>query len=294
MASLSSDITTLYELGPELGRGEFSTVVLGTDKKTKEKVAIKIIEKNEMDTSRLETEVMILKKVQHPNIIELKGFYDTTTKLYLIMELVTGGELFNRIVELGAYSEATAISVVKKLLDAVAYLHSQNIVHRDLKPTNLLLKSVDDDSDVKIADFGLSKILGENALMQTACGTPIYVAPEVLAGESYDREVDLWSIGVIMYILLCGFPPFFNDGTNVAMLFDQIMSGKFDFPDPYWTDISDDAKDLINKLLTVEPKDRPTAEEALKHPWIKGGGSSKKLDVQAKLKEFNSRRKKKK
>jgi serine/threonine protein kinase len=210
------------------------------------------------------------------------------------MELVTGGELFNRIVELGAYTEEMAVKVVRSLLDAVAYLHSLNIAHRDLKPTNLLLKSVDDDSDVKIADFGLSKILGENALMQTACGTPIYVAPEVLSGEAYEREVDLWSIGVIMYILLCGFPPFFNDGTDVGMLFDQIMTGTFEFPDPYWTNISDDAKNLIKQFLTVDPAKRPTAEEALKHPWIAGGGSAAKLDVKAKLKEFNSRRKAKK
>ncbi|MDP2438364.1 MAG: protein kinase [archaeon] len=181
----SSDIHSVYDFGPELGKGEFSTVILGIDKQTGEKVAIKQIQKNDMDTSRLETEVMILKAVQHPNIIELKGFFDTDDMLYLVMELVTGGELFSRIVELGSYTEEMASQVVHKLLDAVAYLHSQNIAHRDLKPTNLLLKSADNDCDVKIADFGLSKILGENVFMQTACGTPIYVAPEVLSGETY-------------------------------------------------------------------------------------------------------------
>jgi len=242
-------VADAFEFGEELGRGEFSIVYAAVHKRTKAKVAIKVIEKAELeDTSRLETEVKILKKMRHPNIIRLKGFYDEESKLYLVMERVTGGELFSRIVELGAYSEAAAADVIRKLLDAVHYLHERNIAHRDLKPTNLLLKSKDDHSDIKIADFGLSKILGENTIMQTACGTPIYVAPEVLKGEAYEKEVDLWSVGVIMYILLCGFPPFFNDGTNMAELFDQIMSADFDFPDPYFTEVSDDGRSLVNRI----------------------------------------------
>lgn len=293
MASEDS-IHDVYDFGPELGKGEFSTVFLGVHKQSGDKVAIKQIHKNDMDTSRLETEVMILKQVKHSNIIELKGFYDTPDTLYLVMELVTGGELFARIVELGSYTEEMAAQVVMKLLDAVAYLHSQSIAHRDLKPTNLLLKSATDDTDVKIADFGLSKILGENVFMQTACGTPIYVAPEVLQGEPYDKEVDLWSVGVIMYILLCGFPPFFNDGTDVELLFDQIMTGTYDFPDPYWTNVSDEAKDLVRQFLTVDPQKRISAVDAMKHAWFDAANSQKKgtLDVQSKLKEFNSRRKK--
>jgi len=234
----------------------------------------------------LETEVSILKKVQHPNIIALKEFIDTPKKLYLVMELVTGGELFNKIIELGSYTEAVASKCIQKVLSAVKYLHDMGVVHRDLKPTNLLLKSPDDITDVKIADFGLSKIIGDSALLQTACGTPIYVAPEVLSGEGYEKTVDLWSVGVIMYILLCGFPPFFDDGTNMGLLFDQIMSGDFEYPDPYWTHISASAKDLINNLLVVDPKKRFTADQALQHPWILSSGSDTTLDVPNQMKLY--------
>jgi serine/threonine protein kinase len=270
-------IEQVYEIKEELGRGEFSVVFLGVHRKTGEKYAIKVIDKANVDVSRLESEVAILKKVQHPNIIALKEFFDTPKKLYLVMELVTGGELFQKIVELGSYTEAVAAACVRNILSAVAYLHSQGIVHRDLKPTNLLLKSPSDITEVKLADFGLSKIITGEPL-NTTCGTPIYVAPEVLAGEGYDKAVDLWSVGVIMYILLCGFPPFFDDGKNMARLFEQIMAGQFDYPEPYWSGISDEAKDLINHLLQVDPAKRYTAEKALQHPWIQTA-SQHKLQV---------------
>jgi len=221
-----------------------------------------------VDTSRLQTEVDILTQVEHPHIIYLKEVFDTPDTLYLVMELILGGELFDKITEIGAYSERTAAELVRNIVSAVEYLHSMQIAHRDLKPTNLLLKSSDDLTDVKIADFGLSKILGENTMMQTACGTPIYVAPEVLTGEAYEREVDMWSIGVITYILLCGFPPFFDDGSNMAKLFDQILGGDFDYPEEYWEDVSDEAKDFIDNLLIVDPKCRFTAAQALEHPWL--------------------------
>merc|ERR1712232_571392 len=134
------------------------------------------------------------------------------------------GELFDTITEIGAYSEKTAAELVLNIVSAVKYLHDRQIAHRDLKPTNLLLKNEHDLTNVKIADFGLSKIMGDNNMMQTACGTPIYVAPEVLSGEAYDKEVDMWSVGVITYILLCGFPPFFDDGSNMGELFEQILA----------------------------------------------------------------------
>jgi len=256
-----------YEIGELLGSGNFSKVYKAKRKADGTEWAIKVIEKGGADKERLNTEISILKKVSHPSIILLEDVFEEGNKIYLVMERVYGGELFNKIVEIGSYSEDKACELVKQILEAIQYLHANNIVHRDLKPTNLLLKSGDSER-IKIADFGLSKIVGPDMAMQTACGTPIYVAPEVLSGEGYDKSVDIWSVGVIMYIMLCGFPPFFDEDENMGELFEQIMTGDFDFPSPYWDDISDDAQDLVEKMLVVEPAKRFTAEQCLKHPWF--------------------------
>jgi len=282
---MESSIHDEYDVKELIGSGNFSKVHLGIEKKTGTRYAIKIIDKKLVETTRLENEIQILKKVDHKNIILLKEVFESSSKLYLVMELVTGGELFNKIVEIGAYSEQIAKDLVRQIIHGVKYLHSLNIAHRDLKPTNLLLKAPD-SNEIKIADFGLSKILGPDSMMQTACGTPIYVAPEVLKGEGYDKEVDLWSVGVIMYILLCGFPPFFDDGENMGQLFEQIMAGDFDFPDPYWTDIDESAKNLIEHLLVVEPSKRYTADEALAHPWLKSERDHVLPTFQEKFKGF--------
>jgi len=231
--------------------------------------------------------VDILKRVKHENIVCLKDMHETSDKLYLVMELVTGGELFDKIVEKGSYSEKEASNIVGKILSAVEYLHSNGIAHRDLKPENLLLKS-EGDTEVMLSDFGLSKIIGEDTMMQTACGTPYYVAPEVLSATGYGQEVDLWSVGVITYLLLCGFPPFY--GESLPEVFEQIMKAEYDFPEPYWNDISNEAKDLIKKLLVVDPKKRYSAKQALKHPWIEVGGADTKLNVKSEMTKYNSTR----
>jgi len=264
-----SDVTKVYEFKSELGRGAFSIVYLGLHRATQKNYAIKVINKQDLGKDyekNLKMEVDILKKVDHPNIIALKELFDTPDKLYLVMELVTGGELFDKIVEKGSYSEKDASSLVRKIVSAVEYLHNQGIVHRDLKPENLLLKNKNDDLEVAIADFGLSKIMGASVAMQTACGTPSYVAPEVLNAAGYDKEVDMWSVGVITYILLCGFPPFYGD--TVPEIFEQIMEANYDFPEDYWGNISKDAKDFIGKLLVVDVSKRLSAPDALKHPWL--------------------------
>ena len=183
------------------------------------------------------------------------------------MELVTGGELFDRIVAKGSYTEKDASNLIRQVLEAVFFMHDNGVVHRDLKPENLLYYNQDDDSKIMISDFGLSKT-EESGIMATACGTPGYVAPEVLQQRPYGKAVDIWSIGVIAYILLCGYPPFYDE--NDANLFAQIIKGEYEFDSPYWDEISDSAKDFISHLMCCDPDQRYTCELALAHPWISG------------------------
>jgi len=279
-----------YEIKHELGRGAFSVVKLGINRKTKEKVAIKIINRQDVGVDyekNLRMEMEILQKVHHENIIALHEMIESTNKLYFVMELATGGELFDRIVDKGSYSEDDARVLVKKIVSAIDYLHKLGIAHRDLKPENLLVKSIQSDTEIKIADFGLSKIIDNDKLMQTACGTPGYVAPEVLNAEGYDKEVDMWSIGVITYILLCGFPPFYSE--SVPEVFEQILKAEYDYPEEYWDDISAEAKDFIDHLLVVDVTTRMTAEQSLDHPWVKGKKGKKSTTLskfQAKMKSY--------
>jgi len=289
-----AEIEKQYEFKSELGRGAFSIVYLAVHKATNNHFAVKVINKKDLGKDyekNLKMEVDILKKVNHPNIIALKELFDTPDKLYLIMELVTGGELFDKIVEKGSYTEDEASTLVRKIVSAVDYLHNLGIVHRDLKPENLLLKRADNDLEIAIADFGLSKIVGQQMMMQTACGTPSYVAPEVLNASGYGKEVDMWSIGVITYILLCGFPPFYGD--TVPEIFEQIMEANFDYPEEYWGSVTKEAKDFINKLLVVDSDKRMSAVDALRHPWLAGGvashGTGKSLNTH-KLKELTAER----
>jgi len=276
---VAQQIEDVYTFEKELGTGAFSVVKLGIHKKTKEQAAIKIIEKKnvEQDLHRLAVEMQVLKSVDHPNIIKLKEIFETDSMLYIVTEVVTGGELFDRIVEKGSYSERDAAVLIGKLVLALEYLHGKNIVHRDLKPENLLLKSPQEDTEVKLADFGLSKVLGTEVMMQTACGTPGYVAPEILqtSDTGYGKEVDMWSVGVITYILLCGFPPFYNE--NVAELFESIINADFDYPSDYWDHISDDAIDFIDNLLVADPAKRMTATSALQHSWLQGNAPATPL-----------------
>jgi len=187
---------------------------------------------------------------------------------------VTGGELFDRIVEKGSYSEKDAADLIRQVLSAVAYMHEEGVVHRDLKPENLLYYSPEADSKIMISDFGLSK-MEDSGVMATACGTPGYVAPEVLAQKPYGKAVDVWSIGVISYILLCGYPPFYDE--NDANLFAQILKGEFEFDSPYWDDISEEAKDFIRNLMCVNVEQRLTCSCALEHPWITGTQSERNI-----------------
>lgn len=259
-----------YEIGKEIGRGGFSIVKKGRNRITGEDVAVKCINKKTLKKEELQLlsrEINIMKKLQHKNIVQLFDIYETSNELFLVLEFIPGGELFDQIVERGNYSEHDAAALVRQILEGIDYMHKHGVVHRDLKPENLLCSNTSStqSSNIKIADFGLSKDV-ETGNLQTSCGTPSYVAPEVLMGGQYDNEVDIWSIGVITYVLLCGFTPFYGD--NQRQLFERILHAQFDFPSPEWDDISPSAKDFVKKMLVVNPAQRLTANQALTHQWI--------------------------
>ncbi|XP_051837735.1 calcium/calmodulin-dependent protein kinase type 1 isoform X1 [Antechinus flavipes] len=256
----ADDIRDIYEFRDVLGTGAFSEVILAEEKTTQKLVAIKCIAKKALEgkESSIENEIAVLHKIKHPNIVALDDIYECGGHLYLIMQLVSGGELFDRIVEKGFYTERDASRLICQVLDAVKYLHDMGIVHRDLKPENLLYYSLEEDSKIMISDFGLSKMEGSGSVLSTACGTPGYVAPEVLAQKPYSKAVDCWSIGVIAYILLCGYPPFYDE--NDAKLFEQILRAEYEFDSPYWDDISDSGTaphSVLLLALNLPPRGRP-------------------------------------
>ncbi|KDO20504.1 CAMK/CAMK1 protein kinase [Saprolegnia parasitica CBS 223.65] len=278
-----------YTLGKVIGAGTFSTVKEAIHKPTGQKYAIKCIKKAGLTVDEIQA---LTTEMKHPNIMILHDFFSEPEYYYLVTELMDGGELFDRIVEKSYYTEREARDLVKLLLEAVRYCHDINVVHRDLKPENLLLTSTTDDASIKLADFGFAKKVGSDTEgLTTACGTPGYVAPEILEAGPYGKAVDIWSIGVITYILLCGYPPFHDDNHNA--LFRKIKRGAFVFDSPYWDAISDDAKDFISRMLTVRPTDRATAAMLLEHPWIVGSETSTVQLSSAldELRRFNARRK---
>uniref|UniRef100_A0A8B9PQF4 Calcium/calmodulin-dependent protein kinase type 1G n=1 Tax=Apteryx owenii TaxID=8824 RepID=A0A8B9PQF4_APTOW len=236
----TSNIRKNFIFMEALGSGAFSEVFLVKQRSTGKLFALKCIKKSPLTRdSSLENEIAVLKKIKHENIVTLEDIYESTTHFYLVMQLVSGGELFDRILERGVYTEKDASLVIHQVLTAVKYLHENGIVHRDLKPENLLYLTPEENSKIMITDFGLSK-MEQNGIMSTACGTPGYVAPEVLTQKPYSKAVDCWSIGVITYILLCGYPPFYEE--TESKLFEKIKEGYYEFESPFWDDISESGK----------------------------------------------------
>lgn len=258
-----------YKRGKQLGEGAFSVVIEATKKGTDESFAVKVVTKSKLtkeDEIALKDEIAVLKELQHKHIIRLYDVFEEQSFWYLVTEKMMGGELFDRIVSKSFYNEKEARDVCKILFEAIGYCHSHSVAHRDLKPENLLLRAEDNDSEIKIADFGFAKkVLTPNSLT-TQCGTPGYVAPEILEGTPYDTKSDMWSLGVIVYILLGGYPPFIEQ--NQRELFRKIRKGQYEFHEEYWGSVSADAKDLISSLLTVAPSKRLSAAEALRHKWM--------------------------
>lgn len=279
------DFLEHYEVGETVGVGGFAVVKKGKDKKTSEPVAIKVVDKSRYAAgdNSLEREIQVLLKVDHPNCIRLFDVFITPRKVYIVTELVTGGELLDRVTERGNYTEREAAAIIRQILDGVTYLHAQGIVHRDLKLENMIMANERDDSPVKIADFGLSKFFSPETVLSTMCGSPQYVAPEVLGvgdgNKEYSPAVDMWSVGVILFILLSGYSPFDDD--NDAVLFEKIKKGNYDADDPIWENISAEAKALVAQLLTVDTAKRLTAEQALAHPWVQGKSAGGKAPAVA-------------
>ncbi|XP_061120116.1 calcium/calmodulin-dependent protein kinase type 1D-like [Syngnathus typhle] len=263
----TQDIQEIFDFMEELGSGAFSEVYMVREKKTGRTFAMKCIKKKHTRDLNLENEINVLRRIKHENVVGLEDFYESQTHFYLVMQLVSGGELFDRILDRGVYSERDASHVIQQVLQAVSYLHQSGVVHRDLKPENILYYSPEENSKIMISDFGLSKMV-DKGVMSTACGTPGYVAPEVLAQKPYSKAVDCWSIGVITYILLCGYPPFYEE--SETRLFSKIIKAQYEFDSPFWDDISESAKDFIRNMMEKNPLKRYNTDQALRHPWIIG------------------------
>ncbi|KAJ4767200.1 Calcium-dependent protein kinase family protein [Rhynchospora pubera] len=288
------DVKNTYAIGKELGRGQFGITHLCTHKVTGEKYACKIIAKrklvNKEDIEDVRREVQIMYHLAgQPNIVELKGAYEDKQSVHLVMELCAGGELFDRIIAKGHYTERAAASLLRTIVQIIHTCHSMGVMHRDLKPENFLLLSKDEDAPLKATDFGLSVFFKEGEVFKDIVGSAYYIAPEVLK-RKYGPEADIWSIGVMLYILLCGVPPFWAESEHG--IFNAILRGHVDFTSEPWPSISSGAKDLVRKMLNSDPKQRLTALQVLDHPWIKEDGEAPDtpLDnaVLSRLKQFRA------
>ncbi|XP_070849463.1 calcium/calmodulin-dependent protein kinase type II delta 1 chain isoform X15 [Chaetodon auriga] len=289
--------TDEYQLYEELGKGAFSVVRRCMKISTGQEYAAKIINTKKLsarDHQKLEREARICRLLKHPNIVRLHDSISEEGFHYLVFDLVTGGELFEDIVAREYYSEADASHCIQQILESVNHCHINGIVHRDLKPENLLLASKLKGAAVKLADFGLAiEVQGDQQAWFGFAGTPGYLSPEVLRKDPYGKPVDMWACGVILYILLVGYPPFWDEDQH--RLYQQIKAGAYDFPSPEWDTVTPEAKDLINKMLTINPAKRVTATDALKHPWICQRSTVASMmhrqETVECLKKFNARRK---
>ncbi|XP_044594295.1 calcium/calmodulin-dependent protein kinase type II alpha chain isoform X5 [Cotesia glomerata] len=286
-----------YDLKEELGKGAFSVVRRCVQKSTGLEFAAKVINTKKLsqrDFQKLEREARICRKLQHPNIVRLHESIQEEHCHYLVFDLVTGGELFEDIVAREFYSEADASHCIQQILESVHHCHHNGIVHRDLKPENLLLASKAKGAAVKLADFGLAiELQGDAQAWYGFAGTPGYLSPEVLKKEPYGKPVDIWACGVILYILLVGYPPFWDEDQH--RLYGQIKAGAYDYPSPEWDTVTPEARNLINQMLTVNPSRRITASDALRHPWIcqreRVASVVHRQETVDCLKKFNARRK---
>lgn len=294
------DIRETYTLGRVLGRGQFGITRICTHKATGELLACKSISKRKLtckeDVDDVRREVRVMKYLSgHPNIVELRGTYEDRHSVHLVMELCAGGELFDRIISKGKYSEREAATAFRTIVEILHNCHSRGVMHRDLKPENFLLLKKEEEAPLKVIDFGLSTFFKPGDVLKDFVGSAYYIAPEVLRHE-YGPEADIWSAGVILYILLCGVPPFWAD--TEQGIFDAILAGSFDLTSEPWPSISSSAKDLVRRMLKQDPKERLTLQEVQSHPWVKVDGEApdKPMDsiVLTKMRQFRAMNKLKK
>ncbi|XP_039824668.1 calcium-dependent protein kinase 25-like isoform X2 [Panicum virgatum] len=270
------DVRATYSMGKELGRGQFGVTHLCTHRATGEKLACKSIAKRKLvakeDIDDVRREVQIMHHLcGQPNVVGLKGAYEDKHNVHLVMELCAGGELFDRIIAKGQYTERAAAELLRTIVQIVHSCHSMGVMHRDIKPENFLLLSKDEDAPLKATDFGLSVFFKEGEVLRDIVGSAYYIAPEVLK-RRYGPEADIWSVGVMLYIFLAGVPPFWAENENG--IFTAILRGQLDLASEPWPHISPGAKDLVRKMLNINPKDRLTAFQVLNHPWIKEDGDA--------------------
>jgi calcium-dependent protein kinase len=270
----NGDPFLIYDILKPLGEGSFGKVYKVMNKRSKNTFALKEINKisyfGEEEEKSLINEINVLMKLDHPNILKVYEYYNTKRKFFIVSELCTGGELFDQITIVKHFNEKVAAHIFKQLLSAVNFCHINNIIHRDLKPENILIENEAEKQKelftIKVIDFGTSEIFKKNSLLKKRIGTPFYIAPEILK-NSYNEKCDLWSCGVILYILLCGSPPFY--GKSDEEIYKKVLAGKFDLEKPIWNEVSEEAKDLVRNLLCMDVKKRFSAEQALNHVWFK-------------------------
>ena len=259
-----------YSIGEKIGQGKFSEVYICTEKLTYKKWAVKVVTKSKLtalEHELLQSEISILKIISHPGVIKLKEVFDSKSHILIVTELAEGGELFQRIVKKKVFSEYSASKVINQLLEILSYLHGLGIMHRDIKPENILLSDLSDIPNVKLADFGLSKLAGPTSRQTLSCGTLGYVAPEVLSQGGYNYKIDLWSIGILTYLLLRGRLPF--DHSEKQVIIELTLKASLDFEEPYWKTFTPLAIEFLNLMIERDPCKRPNSEEAINHPWIR-------------------------
>nr|CAA89202.1 calcium-stimulated protein kinase [Chlamydomonas moewusii] len=283
-----------YEQGKVVGKGSFGTTYLVTKKDTQEQYAVKVISKRKLTTMEevedIQREVRIMHHLAgHPNVVQLKNVYEDKSYVYLVMDACMGGELFDAIVERGTYSEKDARALMRTIVSVVAHCHDMGVIHRDLKPENFLLLDKSANPVLKSIDFGLSSFYQEGQVFHDIVGSPFYVAPEVVR-RSYGKEADIWSCGVILYILLCGYPPFHGD--NETKIFEAIMNKSLDFQSDPWPKVSEPAKECIRRMLDRNPKTRASAQQTLEHEWMRENGvaTEKRLEMEVltSMKKFSA------